>query len=280
MFDVRTDNLLENISKRNGHSFLCYYNENRTNQIVEPMISVVVPVFKEEKILANTLSVYTPELRKKYNFELIVSDGGSKDNTLNIAKEYADTIVTHNLQRKQTISEGRNNGAAIARGKTIVFINGDTVPENPDLFFDYIYRWTSKNNEINKSAALACKVNVIPEEEIFRDKIFYTFHNLYVRILNFIGLGMGRGECQIVNSDVFKKIGGYNTKIVAGEDFDLYRRISKLYKVEYINKLKVFESPRRFRKYGYLRILMSWTLNSLSVWFCGRSVSDNWEAVR
>jgi len=246
----------------------------------QPLISVIVPVYREEKILARTLAAYPKELRHKYHIELIISDGGSEDNTLKIAKDMADIIVEHKEERRQTIAEGRNRGAEKANGDILVFINGDTVPANPDWFFDFISKLNDENSSFKNSSALACEVSVDPAEKLFKDTVFYTLHNLYVKLLNKFGLGMGRGECQIVRAEVFKKVGGYNSKLTAGEDFDLFRRIAKVGKIGFANDIVVLESPRRFRKFGYLRIISSWIINSLSVMILNRSVSKEWEAVR
>ncbi len=246
----------------------------------EPAISLIVPVYMEEKLLEHTLSVYTRDLRKKYDFELIVSDGGSSDKSIEIARRHADKVVIHSENRRQTIAEGRNKGAEVASGNVFVFINGDTVPADCDSFFCQISKWSKGEAQNSAAGALACAVNVAPNEKVAKDNIFYGFHNCYVRFLNMLGMGMGRGECQIVRSSIFKEVGGYNSKIAAGEDFDLFRRIAKIAKVSYEKRLLVYESPRRFRKYGYLRIIGAWTLNSLSVMFFNRSVSDEWEAVR
>ena len=246
----------------------------------QPLISVIIPVYMEEKILDKTLSVYTSEMRRKYNVELIVSDGGSTDNTVEIAEKFADKIVIHKEKRRQTIAEGRNRGADVAHGDILVFINGDTVPANPAFFFEFISNIKNDNCKYKSSVALACTVSVAPNEKLFKDSVFYTVHNAYVRFLNAIGMGMGRGECQIVHSDTFKKVGGYNSDLTAGEDFDLYRRISKVGKISFAKDITVLESPRRFRKFGYIRIVSSWIINSLSVMFLNRSVSKEWEAVR
>ncbi|MFA6570546.1 MAG: glycosyltransferase, partial [Bacteroidota bacterium] len=95
---------------------------------VNPKISVIIPVLQEEKILEKTLQAYTQELREKYSLEIIISDGGSTDRTIEIAEKYADKIVLHEKKEKQTIAEGRNNGARKAVGNVLVFINGDTIP--------------------------------------------------------------------------------------------------------------------------------------------------------
>jgi glycosyltransferase involved in cell wall biosynthesis len=255
--------------------------ENNTKKQDDSLkISVIIPAFMEEKLLAKTLSIFTPELKSIYNIEVIVSDGGSTDTTVAIAQEYADIVVVHSLPERQTISQGRNRGAEKASGDILMFLNGDCTLVEPVNFFNYIKDWYLRNNEIPGCDAIACKVGVSPDEILFKDKVFYFLHNNYVRFLNFIGFGMGRGECQIVKKAIFNKISGYDETIAAGEDFDLYRRISKIGKIKYTSKLVVHESPRRFRKFGYIRILWSWTLNSMSVMFRGKSVSNEWEAVR
>lgn len=266
---------------KNGTSKHIYELTSLEKELIKlPRISIIIPVFQEEKILEDTLKNYNEILRKKYEFELIISDGGSTDRTIEIAKKHADIIVRHNESRKQTIAEGRNKGALVSRGDILVFINADTVPENPEKFFDLITQLAEGNSKYSKFGALATKVHVAHHERILKDSIFYFFHNLYVRFLNTIGFGMGRGECQIIKKSVFELVGGYNPNIIAGEDFDLYRRISRVGKIGFVNDLVVLESPRRFRKYGYMKILLSWIVNSLSVIFYGKSVSDEWEPVR
>lgn len=266
--------------KNGANKHLCELTSVNKRFVDFPKISIIIPVFQEEKILEDTLRIYSNSLRKKYEFELIISDGGSTDRTIEISKKYADIIVKHNESRKQTIAEGRNKGALVSSGEILVFINADTVPENPEKFFEFINQLTEDNNEYSKFVAIATKVNVSEKERLLKDSIFYFFHNLYVRFLNAIGFGMGRGECQIIKRSVFEKVGGYNPKIIAGEDFDLYRRISGVGKIAFVNELVVHESPRRFRKYGYTKILISWIVNSLSVIFFGKSVSEEWEPVR
>lgn len=246
----------------------------------QPLISIIIPVLQEEKILEETLKYYTRELRQKYHCELIVSDGGSRDNSVEIAKKYSDVVVVHTEERRQSIAEGRNMGANAAHGDILVFINADTIPANIDNFFSKISKWLDSQNLLFNYDALACKVDVMPEEKLFKDTIFYSSHNLYMKILNKLGIGMGRGECQIVKTEIFKKVRGYNSDIIAGEDFDFYRRIARIGKISFVDDLLVYESPRRFRKFGYLPILWSWTINSLSVIFFNRSVSKEWEAVR
>lgn len=226
------------------------------------------------------MSLYTHDLRKHFGAELIVSDGGSTDDSVSIAKQHADVVVTHNEERRQTIAEGRNKGAAAARGNVLVFINGDTIPAEVESFFHHISKFEQQTGKYGRYAALACSVHFPPGERRLADRLFHTFYNGYVWFLNIIRIGAGRGECQIVRRDVFLRVGGYRDRLAAGEDFDLYARISRRARVRFAGELLVLESPRRFRKFGYLRVLFWWTVNALSVLLRGRSSSDEWEPVR
>lgn len=136
------------------------------------------------------------------------------------------------------------------------------------------------DGELKNLDAIATKVLPFASETDRKDTIFYSLLNKYFKFLNQIGIGMGRGECQIIKKSTFIKVKGYNDKIVAGEDFDLYRRIAKIGNVKFIDKFVVFESPRRFKQEGYISTLTKWFLNSVSVLFLGKSYSKVWKAIR
>jgi len=219
-------------------------------------------------------------MRDSRGVELIVSDGGSTDASVEIARRLADVVVLHTDTRKQTIAEGRNAGAKVARGEVIVFINGDTYPSDTEVLLATIDDFRLRKGAYRRASALACAVDFPEEERTTADKIFHTFYNSYVRLLNWCRIGAGRGECQIVRRDVFERVRGYRPTLAAGEDFDLFARISRIARVRFAAEIIVIESPRRFRKFGYLRVLWWWTLNALSVMFTGHSSSDEWEPVR
>lgn len=243
-------------------------------------ISVIVPTLQEEKLLDATLSVFSPEWRRNHAAELIVSDGGSTDATLEIARRHADNVVVHTEGRRQTIAEGRNKGAQQARGEVLVFINGDTMPAHLDEFTRTLEDFAGRRGPYARASALACPVRFVPSDERWADRLFHGYYNNYVRLLCLLRIGAGRGECQVVRRKMFASVGGYKTHLVAGEDFDLLARVGMKGRVLFAHELLVYESPRRFRKFGYFRVIWSWTINGLSVLFRGRSTSDEWEPVR
>ncbi len=241
-------------------------------------ISVIIPTKNEEKLLARCLEEFTPELRKEFGLEIIVSDGGSADATIGIAAAYADKIALHEIaDRRQTIAEGRNRGAALASGDILLFLNADSFMAEPKQFLDRVRQRFLLDPSL---LAIAVKVEVDPKERKLSDILFHGFFNTYVRIVNFFGIGLGRGECQIMRHTAFSSLGGYDPALAAGEDFELYARIKKAGKVRFDHHLLVYESPRRYRKYGYLKVYFDWTRNALSVMLMRRSATDVWEEIR
>ena len=244
--------------------------------VTKELISIIIPTFQEEKLLENMISRFDEKLKTEENIELIVSDGGSTDATINIARRYSDIVVEHKAMYRQNISIGRNAGARLAKGEIFIFINADTYISNLNLFFIKV-RQVMSNPDVG---GLTFPVYVYQHEEKFRDKFFHTILNCYFYFLNIFGIGMGRGECQVVKSEFFKKLGGYNETIVAGEDFDFFRRLKRFGKIRFLWDMKIYESPRRYRKVGYIKVITLWLLNAISVLIFKKSILKIWKSIR
>ena len=88
-------------------------------------ISIITPTLNSEKSIAFTLnSVFNQTFK---NFEHIILDGGSTDNTLNIIKEYEDKIDYWCSKKDSGIYDAFNNGMKLAKGDYIGFLNSDDV---------------------------------------------------------------------------------------------------------------------------------------------------------
>jgi glycosyltransferase involved in cell wall biosynthesis len=242
--------------------------------LTDPVISVIIPTLQEVKYIERTLGQFTPALRERHRVEIIVSDGGSTDGTIEKSRDLADVVLVLDGGR-QNISMGRNVGARRARGEYLVFINADTVVGDVEDFFSRVQLLKDR-----KIAGITCNVYIYPEAELFSDRIFHKALNAYFRFLNVCGVGMGRGECQIVRKELFMQVNGYDETIAAGEDFDLFVRLRRLGRITFLKDLKVYESPRRFRRYGYFNICMLWFVNAVFVLVRGKSMSKEWEPVR
>ena len=107
-----------------------------------PIISIIIPTLKEDQFLERTLeNLKTLQLPH----EIIITDGGSADRTLETARKYTDKIVVWDQPRRQTFGEAKNAGAEIANGKFLVFIDADVIVPEPEKFFEEVVSLFEKN---------------------------------------------------------------------------------------------------------------------------------------
>ena len=102
---------------------------------LEPLISIIVPVFNEEKTILKILEKLS-EIRKwGYLFEVIVINDGSKDQTGQILSEN-DLLIDKKIENKTNYGKGYSvkKGLELAEGKYVVFQDAD-LEYDPD---DYI----------------------------------------------------------------------------------------------------------------------------------------------
>ena len=90
-------------------------------------ISIIIPAYNEE----NNLLVNLPKIKNSFesnnfsNFEFIVCDNNSTDNTSKIANDFGAKVVFEPINQ---ISRARNTGAKSASGDWLVFIDADSWP--------------------------------------------------------------------------------------------------------------------------------------------------------
>jgi hypothetical protein len=97
-----------------------------------PLLSVIVPVLNGAKILPKTLGALVGSDLPREFWELVVVDDGSRDDTVTVAAEHADSIVRL-AGRPHGPSYARNRGAEVARGEILVFIDADVVVHSDTL---------------------------------------------------------------------------------------------------------------------------------------------------
>ena len=87
------------------------------------MLSIVIPTLNEEKYLPRLLdSIKNQDF---YDYEIIVSDAESSDKTIEIAKKYGAKTLVYTTTKHP--SAQRNEGAKIAKGELLLFLDADVV---------------------------------------------------------------------------------------------------------------------------------------------------------
>ncbi len=97
-----------------------------------PLISLITVTYNAEQLLYNTWQSAINQSFK--DFELILVDGGSKDNTVKIAQQFTNNIGTIISEPDKGIYDAMNKGIKAAKGKWVYFLNaGDSFFSNNTL---------------------------------------------------------------------------------------------------------------------------------------------------
>ena len=108
------------------------------------LISIVVPIYKVEKYINKCIESILNQTYK--NLEIILVDDGSPDNCGKIADEYAKKDNRIKVIHKQNggLSDARNAGIDIAKGKYIGFVDSDDYIEKD--MYEYLINLINENN--------------------------------------------------------------------------------------------------------------------------------------
>ncbi|MEK7635369.1 MAG: glycosyltransferase [Patescibacteria group bacterium] len=238
-------------------------------------LSIIVPTRNEEKYIEKTLDCY---LSINLDKEIIVTDDGSTDKTLEILKKYGDKIKVLDHEKTKSIAANRNIGAREAKGEFFAFLDASTFVKDPNDFFNKAISMFEQDKDL---IALTGKLSVVPELETFGDKLVHFFFNLVIMIRdNYLGSGEASGKFQMMKRGAFEKMVGFNEDLIAGEDSNMFYRLSKIGKVRYFSFLEVFHTSRRSHTIGWPRLLLMWMINIFWINIFGKSKLKEWSIIR
>ena len=209
-------------------------------------LSIVIPVLNEATSIESSLAALTP-LRQS-GTEVIVVDGGSADDTIALARPFADQVISAPRGRGAQM----NAGAAIARGDVLLFLHSDTrLPSGADTL---IRDGLGASGHVwgRFDVAIAGTHPFLP--------VIATMINARSRLT---GIVTG-DQAMFVTRVAFYEAGGF-PDIPLMEDIALARKLKQLSPPLRLVE-RVTTSGRRWEKSGVLRtILLMWQLR-LSFW--------------
>ena len=240
------------------------------------MISFIIPTLNEEKTIEETLQLL---LEYRGSSEIIISDGGSTDKTLEIARKYTNNIIEHKGLHRQTIAEGRNNGAFSSVGQYIVELDADTHIPNINYFFETMIKKFEDNPKI---VGATTWFKVYPKDETFMDSlIFFLTGAISLVFNNYLKLSStSGGEFQMMRSGAFRAIGGYNKDIVSMEDNEMFSRLRTKGYIYFANNLYIYHSGRRAHILGWPYMIGQFFLNSFFLIVFKKTANKVWKIVR
>jgi glycosyltransferase involved in cell wall biosynthesis len=223
-----------------------------------PIFSIVIPAHNEERFIADCLKSLKAQ-NFHGNFEIIVVDNNSSDNTALLAKKDGVKVV---FEPKKGVCAARQTGTEAANGSIIISTDADTTFA-PD--------WLSK---IGKSFMEDAQIVAVSGPCSYINAPWWG--NVYTNILFGIDKIIFRlfkkvwytPACNIA----FKKEvwPGYNIELKqGGDEFDFLRKIKKMGKVKFLEDNVVFTSSRRLRKGLFYNLLITLLFYYLFNYFLG-----------
>lgn len=189
-----------------------------------PSVSVIIPCYNHGRYLAHAVRSV---LAQSYtNWEAIIVDDGSTDETHHVAAQFTDARIRYIHQRNQGLAAARNAGILAAQGRYLAFLDADdewapgfldrctnVLDGAPHLVGVYTqsYMIDPEGNRLPQSGGIVVAPEHLYERLLVRG--FFTVHAV------------------LVTADVVKEVGMFDTNLPGrgAEDWDLWLRIACRY---------------------------------------------------
>ena len=203
-------------------------------------LSVIIPTLNEAETLAATLEAVPP------GAELIVSDGGSADDSVSIAERHGARVVTGERGRALQM----NRGAQAAAGDVLLFVHADCVL-GPDTRDEVVHA-------LEDSQTVGGAFTLRIRDASWGLKLIALTSNFRAR-----HLGTPYGDQGLfVRKSAFDQVGGY-PELPFMEDVALVRELGKMGKLVQLNA-PITTGRRHWQKLGLLATtLLNWSMVSL-----------------
>lgn len=191
-----------------------------------PLVSIITPTYNRDDFISFAIDSV---LKQTYsNFELIIVDDGSTDNTGVVVKKYLnDTRIKYIWQENRGQSVARNKGLDLSTGEYVCFLDSDNVYETTKLeiqvrilnmspVVDIVY---GSEELIDEDGKLIKKKNMRCYSGVIYEKLLLD---------NFIGM-----NTTLVRRKCFVEMGGFDETIKVADDYDLWLRFSAKYVFHY-----------------------------------------------
>ncbi|WP_454062751.1 glycosyltransferase family 2 protein [Candidatus Nitrospira salsa] len=194
-------------------------------------VSVIIPTYRRPIFLRTALESVLAQTFP--DFEVMVVDDASQDNTLDVVKEFDDNriqYIAHEFNKGG--SAARNTGIRHARGEYIAFLDDDDewLPEKLELQVEVLNQsrqevggvYTGCTKIERESGMIVCCKTPTQRGNLFQKLLRKNCITSTSSILL-------RKEC-------FERVGLFDERLPSSQDYDLWLRISKVFKFESISK--------------------------------------------
>lgn len=204
-------------------------NQTNLKDLYNPLVSIVLPTHNRSSLVKKAIQSVLDQTYT--NLELIVVDDGSTDDTQVAISKISDSRLIYIYQKKSGRSEARNRAIRVSRGEFIGFLDSD------DLFYSNKLELQVKYFKKNPHCKmLYTAANCIDQQgKTLKFKfVAKKSGNLYSQISFMKPLTIALPTV-MVRKEIFGEVGLFDSSMDRFEDIDLWRRISKRYRINALN---------------------------------------------
>lgn len=211
------------------------------------MISVVIPAYNEQERIGDCLLALSCQTVPRSEYEIIVVDGGSKDQTREIAEKYADTVF---IQKSRRVGGARNDGICRAKHDIVVTTDADSIVDR---------RWIEETLKCFSSPDVVLSFGPVrPVQNTPKNRRYTLLFNSLAWFgakTRFYYYTLGCNTA--FRKEAFIRAGMYHT-VDAGDDLEIAIRMRRLGRVVFNPSMRVGFDFRRYDEFGFLRTVFEW----------------------
>lgn len=223
------------------------------------ILSIIIPTYNEEEYLPILLDSIKSQSFDDY--EIIVADANSTDKTREVAESYGCTVVDGGLP-----AVGRNNGAKIAKGEYLLFLDSDL-----ELTEDYLRNALYEFRMERLGIAIT---QMTPMSNKIEDKIFHDFANYFMISVEKIKPHGAGCYGIIARKELHDRCNGFDEDLTFGEDTDYIERLAKIEPFKVLRNAKIGVSTRRLEEEGIETLIRQYGRSTVNDFLGKRTTAE------
>ena len=192
----------------------------------DPFFSVIIPTFNRADLLPRCLESVLGQ--RFQDFELLVVDDGSTDETPGVLKPFLKEKVFYLNSSRGGVSRARNLGSKMARGQWLAFLDSDDLwfPEKLTLQYEFIQKNPSAVLVHGEEVWIRNGVRVNPMKKHKKGGGDQFERSLKLCLIS--------PSATVIKRSLFFELGGFDSNFPVCEDYDLWLRLLSFYEVGFI----------------------------------------------